>query len=732
MVLKKKSIDERMQKNVKKRLSSAHKYVISFIAILLFVIGSGLYFRYLLSGLPSLKDLQTFEPYLTSQIISADGVVITELAKQKRVLIPLSRIPHNMINATIATEDHRFFQHWGVDSYRFFSAVIQVVKSLRYAEGFSTITMQIARGLYLSPRKEIARKLREIITAVQIEKQYSKNEILEMYLNNSYFGHGAYGVHQAADIFFDTVVENLTLVQSAQLIAQINAPTRYSPILHPERSRNRRNLVLYNMLRHGYIDRIQYDNGRQEPLLTVAKLRAIEPESYGIAPYFSELARQNLEEMQKTYNFDMYRDGLKVYTTIDTRTQAIAEKAIAEQLELQQRIADSRMRNPKARTELLKKLSYTNEIDLVKIPELIRDEAYMDSVSRKENIIQAAFVAMDLENGHVIAMVGGRNFAESKFNRATQALRQPGSVFKPIVYAVAVDNGYPVTHQLLNQPITVMMDDGTRWSPSNYDNSIGGLTTLREGIRRSLNLISVRLIQQIIPPREVVLVAKKMGLTSYIDEVDAIALGVSEVYPIEIVSAYSAFPNKGIKVDPVYIQRIEDRFGSEIYSNTQPVKQEVLSEETAYIVTDLMRSVVRSGTGRNSHTVYGFNHPAGGKTGTTNDHTDAWFVGYSKQIIAGTWVGLDNPAFTLGNSQSGAVAALPIWSKFMAAAHDTLNLPVVDFEMPPGVIRLKICDETKDLASRYCPVKVQEIFNTQHQPTSECKTHSYVQNRRGK
>ena len=716
-----------MKANQLNVLSTIKRYYISFLVIFALALGSGLYLRFLSGGLPSLKDLQTFEPYLTSQVISADGIVITEFAKQKRVLVPFHRIPDTMKNAAVAIEDHRFYRHWGVDSYRFFGAALQVLKTFSYKEGFSTLTMQLSRDLYLNRKKEITRKLREILTAIQIEKRYSKNEILEMYLNKSYFGHGAYGVQEAANIYFNTNAENLVLEQSALLIAQLKAPTRYSPILHPDRALLRRNLVLRSMLQYGYINFAHYDDARKKPIKTVVKLRKAEPSSYGIAPYFTEFIRLKLENMQESYNFDMFRDGLKVYTTLNTKMQAIAEKAVSEQLERQQRFATNRMRSLKARTDLLEKLSVSNNINLVDIPKLVKNEAYMDSVVRKENIIQAAFAAMDLQNGHIIALIGGRNFAESKYNRATQALRQPGSVFKPIIYAVAIDNGYPVTYQLLNQPTTVILEDGTRWTPQNYDNSVGGYTTLREGITRSLNLIAVRLIQQIIPPKEVVLVAKKMGFSSYIAPVDAIALGSSSVYPIEIISAYSAFPNKGIKVDPVYIQRIEDRLGNVIYSNNQPVKQEVLSEETAYIVTDLMRSVIRSGTGRKSHIVYGFKRPAGGKTGTTNDHTDAWFVGYSKQIIAGTWVGLDNPAFSLGDGQSGSIAALPIWSKFMAAAHDSLHLPVEDFEMPPGIVELTICDDTKDLADKYCPVKVQEIFNVRYQPIEICQTHSYVQ-----
>ncbi|MCH8286137.1 transglycosylase domain-containing protein, partial [candidate division KSB1 bacterium] len=613
----------------------------------------------------------------------------------------------------------------GVDSYRFFGAAFEVVKSMSYSEGFSTITMQLARDLFLNRRREITRKLREIMTAIQIEKRYSKNEILEMYLNKINFGHGKYGIHEAASFFFETEVEDLKLEESALLVALLKGPWYYSPLFKDNGTRPlaRRNLVLRLMYEQGYINAPQYNEARLKPIVVYGKLNTESILSYGVAPYFTEHIRQKLEKMKEQYGFDIYRDGLKVYTTLDTRAQAIAEKAVEEQIVAQQNLIDSRFRNIWARITLLENLRGKN-IDLKKVPVLARNEAFMDSLLRTDYKVQAAFAAMDLKTGRVLALIGGRDFATTKFNRALQARRQPGSVFKPFIYTTAISNGYSFTFELLNQPVTLLMPDGTRWTPTNYDpTNIGGYTTLREGLTRSINNISVRMVQKIVPATWVADQAKAMGITTPIPAVDAIALGTASMILMEVISAYSAFPNGGIKVNPVYITKIEDRFGSVLYENPLSLKEVVLSEQVAYLMTDGLKGVVLRGTGQNSHRVYGFRRPAGGKTGTTNDHTDAWFVGFTPQIIAGTWVGIDDPAYSLGPGQSGAIVALPIWSKFMKAYHDTLALPVEDFVMPTGVERLSICNDTKDLATRYCPVKFTEIFISEFKPTQECRIH---------
>ncbi len=698
-------------------------YGLLFFLIVSCIVGSTLYVRFLFSGLPSLSALETFDPHQTSRMYSADGIVIRELFKEKRIIVPIDRIPEDMTNSFIATEDHRFYKHWGVDTYRFFSVLWENLKSARYAEGFSTATMQLARKLYLTREKTISRKLREIILAIQIEKRYSKREILEMHLNKEYFGHGAYGIHQAATIYYNKEVDDLTLEECALLTAQLNGPTRYSPLLHPDRALSRRNLVMMNMLRHGYINRERYTNAVNKTVEVTVKLNQQLEENLSItAPYFTEHVRLLLEGMQEQYDFDIYRDGLSIYTTLDTKAQKIAERSLNEQLEKQQKLVDSRMRRMNERMKLLEKLGY----ERLEIPALLENATFMDSLIREKSVVQGAFVALDLANGHVLSLIGGKDYNKYKFNIATQSRRQAGSTFKPFMYTVAIDNGYPITTKLLNQPVVIIEENGRRWSPHNYDNSTGGYVTLREGLQRSLNFISVRMLQELVPASEVVKVAHRMGISTYIPAVDALALGTTDVYPLEIISAYSSFPNKGIRVEPIFITKIIDSNGNVKYENTHPIKHEVLSEQTAYLMTDLLKSVVLGGSGRPSRQIYGFRRPAGGKTGTTNDWSNAWFIGFTPQIVAGTWVGLDQPRLlTLGPRQSGQVVGVPIWAKFMKAYNDTLDLPVLDFEKPEGIVELRICKETGKLAGRYCPDVTTEIFKVDSRPTEECDKHTF-------
>ncbi|MFA6743469.1 MAG: penicillin-binding transpeptidase domain-containing protein, partial [Candidatus Neomarinimicrobiota bacterium] len=321
-------------------------------------------------------------------------------------------------------------------------------------------------------------------------------------------------------------------------------------------------------------------------------------------------------------------------------------------------------------------------------------------------------------------LIGGRDFNESEFNRATQARRQPGSAFKPIVFATAIDNGFPVTTQLLNQPVVLNMPDGTRWAPKNYDLSTGGNTTLREGLAKSLNLISVRVVQELISPASVVELAKRMHMTTKILPVDALALGACEVIPIELASAFGIFENHGVWVEPIAIIRIKDRYGNTI-AQYNPRQELVLSEETAYLTTSLLESAVNNGTGVGARSVYGFRLPAAGKTGTTNNFNDAWFIGFTPYMVAGVWVGVDNPAISLGNRQSGAAAALPVWANFMREAHKAKDWGAKSFQKPDGIVEVQICSETKLLPSQYCPLET-EVFTKQTVPTEHCQIHKEI------
>ena len=468
----------------------------------------------------------------------------------------------------------------------------------------------------------------------------------------------------------------------------------------------------------GFINRGEFDENRARTLETV-----LEVPKRGSAPYFTEYVRRLLEKEDTELGINIYRDGLKIYTTLDSKLQSAAEKAVLSTVRDNQARLNKRLYKDREEFENLAYLTIYPE-DTLKM--MLAGEGQLYKDLRDKLLVQCAFVALDPNTGGILAMVGGRPDYHDQYNRAVQARRQPGSVFKPFVYTTALDNGYSVTEQLLNQPVVLNIQnmDGTwvKWKPQNYDGSTGGLTTFREGLRKSMNLISVRMVQQDIAPAEQVKqTAKRMGINTDIRAVDAIALGTSEVLPIEIVSAYSALANKGVYSKPFAITKIEDRYGN-IIKEYYPERKEVLSEETAYLMTSLMQTVMDRGTGGSARWKYKFNRPAAGKTGTTQGWSDAWFVGFTPQIAAGGWFGVDDFKVPLGPGQDGSKAALPAWAKFMKAAHDTLELPLEKFEKPSGIIDKKVCTVTKKLPLPACPIE-QEIFKDGTEPTQNCKVH---------
>ena len=683
------------------------------LAVLAFVL-------FLSKNLPSLEQLENYDPDLVTRIYSSDGKVLNELFVQKRVFIEIDRIPEHMQNAVVASEDRRFFDHWGLSMRSIARAIMVNTLSLSYRQGFSTLTQQLARNLYKSVGFEdsILRKVKEMITAIQIERTYTKEEILEMYLNTVHFGHGTYGVEAATKRFFGKESRFLNIDESALLVGLLPAPASYSPVHHPDRAYKRRNTVLRLMRDQGFIDRAEFDENRAKTLETV-----LDVPKRGSAPYFTEHIRRLLEKEDTALGINIYRDGLKIYTTLDSRLQSIAERVVLSTIRDNQNRLNKRLYNDREEFENLAYLTIYPE-DTLKM--MLAGEGQLYKDLRDKLLVQCAFVALDPNTGGILAMVGGRPDYHDQYNRAVQARRQPGSVFKPFVYTTALDNGYPVTEQLLNQPVVLNIQnmDGTwvKWKPQNYDGSTGGLTTFREGLRKSMNLISVRMVQQDIAPAEQVKqTAKRMGINTDIRAVDAIALGTSEVYPIEMVSAYSALANKGVYSKPFAITKIEDRYGN-IIKEYYPERKEVLSEETAYLMTSLMQTVMDRGTGGSARWKYKFNRPAAGKTGTTQGWSDAWFVGFTPQIAAGGWFGVDDFQVPLGPGQDGSKAALPAWAKFMKAAHDTLDLPLEKFEKPSGIKDKKICTVTKKLPLPACPIE-QEIFKGGTEPTQKCKVH---------
>jgi len=710
-------------------VSAPKKWIKRILYIfILFTIGVLVWVISLSSNLPSLEQLEQYEPELASKIVSADSVIIKELFTQKRILMPLEQIPDHMWQAVLSTEDHTFFNHWGVNLKRFTYVMLINLSRMRYEQGASTLTQQLARQLYLGLEKKVSRKIKEWITAVQIERTYTKREILEMYLNHMNFGHGNYGVEAASRYFFGKSARDLEVFESAMLTGLLQRPTAYSPYNYREIDKpdslklafKRRNLVLHNMLKRGFINREKYEEFIQIPLKATLVDHTTRDE-YGIAPYFTEYIRK---ELQDRYHMDLYKGGYTIYTTLDTRVQEAAERAVQNHLpKLQKKVNDRFIRNKK-----WKKLIDATELDNIDFIQLEKNKPLLDSLLNVKAPVQVALTAIDPGTGYILAMIGGRDFAESKYNRAMQMrTRQPGSTFKPIIYSAAIDNGYSPCTELLNQPVVLYLPNGDRWAPHNYDHSQGGPTSFREALRRSLNLVTARVVQELVPPSTVVDYARKLGLTTNLTPVDAIALGAAEVSPIEMTSAFGVFPNQGALAKPMAIEKVIDKYGN-VVEEYRPELIHVLSAETSYIMVDLLQTVLNRGTGISARTVYQFLRPAGGKTGTTNEFTDAWFIGFTPQIVAGVWIGLDDPALTLGSGQSGAVAALPIWAPFMKTAHDTLELPIEYFQMPPGVVEVEICNDTKKLATEFCPDIVKEIFDKRHVPTEKCEKHTGFRN----
>ncbi|MBN1464425.1 PBP1A family penicillin-binding protein [candidate division KSB1 bacterium] len=706
---------KKLTKKDSDKLSRACKW---FIWLLVFGFFFGVAVLWYMSrGLPSFEQLENFTPELATKVYSADGKLVSEFFTQRRFYTPLSDIPQRVKNAVLAIEDHQFYEHWGVSPSRFFLVTMKFILSGGSTEGggASTLTQQLARRLYLTPEQTVTRKIKEILTAIQIERAYTKDEILEMYMNQMQFSYATYGVESAARYLFDKSIQDVDLAEAALLAGAAQRPAIYNPYENYDRTKSRRNFVLSRMVEEGFITRAVYDSCAAAEIV----LKEHSEETPIDDPsYFTEHVRRLLYEK---YGYDIYETGLRIYTTLDTRLQTAANRAIRNHLpKLQERVNNSFRRR--------RNFAYICPPSLLKrktLEQVMQDKALVDSLIAEKCRVQVAFVALDPHNGHILAMVGGRNYEESEFNRATQAIRQPGSAFKPILYTTAIDNGFMPFYTKLNQPVTVedMDGQGTRWTPQNYDHSVGGETPLREALRRSLNLVSVRLIKDDVPPQRVIEYARNLGISTPLEPVDALALGAIGVKPIELVSAFSVFANKGVWVKPVAILKIEDKYGNVIETATTESRG-VLREETAFIMASMLQTVASAGTGAASRSVYKFYHPAGGKTGTTNEYTDAWYITFTPEIVAGVWVGLDDPKMSLGERQSGAVAALPITAPFMKEAVDTLHIPATSFERPPGIVDVSVCMETQKLATEYCPNVIRDICDVRYLPKERCDLHT--------
>jgi penicillin-binding protein 1A len=723
----------------KKSFRQRHKKKL-IISIIVFIVFLGIYIPYIISGLPSLEDLENPKAELATKIYSIDGEVLDQFYIKNRTYVSLHQLPPHIINALIATEDKNFRDHWGVDLPRFIRAMVKNAVTFRLREGASTITQQLARNLYdlkVERKKlhdKITRKFREFITAVQIESNYTKDEILEMYLNVAYFGRSAFGISAASQIYFGKPPSALTLSEGAMLIGMLKGPANYDPLNYPDRAKSRRNTVLDQMVKYDYLNE---ENAEKEKVKDL-QVRSVEGVGVaGIAPHFVEYIRQQLMQKAEGYGFDIYRDGLSIYTTLDSRMQKYANQAVDEHLAEYQPLFNKQWSWEKNQDVLSLAISQTirtseeyrnaktkSERDGI-ANSLKHNKAFIDSVKKTSQLSEVGFIAIDHKSGGIVAMVGGSNYKNFKYglNHVTQISRQAGSTFKPFIYTVAIDNGYPPSFEILNQPVTIVMADGQRWTPTNFDGSFGGKNTIREGIKFSINLLAVRAIMEISPVQQVLDYANRMGIHSKLPPYESLALGTGEVQPIELVTAFSVFPNEGILVEPFSIIRIEDKDGNIIEEN-QPVRKEVLSKETAYIMTNIMEDAVNAGTGTRVRNFYHL--PAAGKTGTTQEYADAWFIGFTPRITAGVWIGFDNKSvhFTNWDGQGGRAAA-PVWGRFMNYVYTdkSIALPLEFFTEPEGVLREKICSETKGLATEFCPTTEEEIFNRKYLPPS-CPVHT--------
>ena len=731
---------------LKKRYLSK-KHLIVFVGIFIVVALLTWYYVYIINGLPTLEQLENPKPELATKIYSADGEVLDQFAYKNRTRVTLNRLPPGLIKGLVATEDKDFYNHWGVNLPRFIRQMVLNVITFRQA-GASTITQQLARNLYKLQIKhetmfdKITRKIREFFTSVQIERRFTKNEIMEFYLNVAYFGKNAYGIESAALTYFGKSAADMTPPEYTLLIGMLKGPSYYDPFLHTDRAFERRDVVINQMVKEGLFTEETAQQVRADSL----DLKSVESEfRSGIAPHFVEWIRQQLLKKAEAHGYDIYRDGLRIYTSLDSRMQRYAISAIEEHLKEYQQTFDATWNwkeHPEIMSDVINKAiredeSYSksrnsNMRDSIR-NELFNSHTFIDSVLKAAQTIEVGFVVIDPHNGKIKAMIGGRNYRTFKYglNHVTQIQRQPGSAFKPFVYTVALDNGYPACYEVLNQPVTIPMPDGTRWAPENFEKDIGGKYTLREALKHSVNLVTVRVILEIAPAKQVSAYAHRMGITSPVPAYESIALGTAEVSPLELTSAYGVYDNEGVLVSPIAIIRIEDNDGNVIESDF-PDKKEVLSKETAYLMTDLLKGVVNSGTGTRVRSY--FTGACAGKTGTTNDYADAWFVGFTPQLVAGAWVGFDDARIRFISSDGqGGRAAAPIFGLFMQKTYEDPDIGLTQeiFIQPEGIITDTICMDTKKKAREWCPTKATEIFNAKY-PIELCDKHTSADWNQGK
>ncbi|MCG6894006.1 MAG: penicillin-binding protein 1A [Desulfobacteraceae bacterium] len=758
------------------------KWTLVLIVFLAMATGVGVIFgyHYLNEDLPRITTLADYRPPVITTVYSDDGRKISEFYKERRILTPLSEMPQQLVNAFIAAEDSRFYQHQGVDLLSIVRAFFKNLEAGTIVQGGSTITQQVTKSFLLTPERSYIRKIKEAILAYRIDKAFTKEEILYLYLNQIYLGNGAYGVAAAAENYFAKSVSDLTLAECAMLAGLPQAPSRYSPIHRPELAKQRQIYVLNRMVAEGYITNIQATEAIN------AKLDIKSRRNWYIeeVPEYTEYIRRELENL---YGAEaLYTEGLKVYTAVNIELQRAARKDIEKGLRdldkrqgyrgPEQHLAPEEMEafsaklqaeldeQPLVEGRIIKALVVDvddaggqvtarlgGEIGVIPFKTMRwarkpdPDVAYYQASLRRPSealsvgdvifvkilgkkpegdtweldleqtpIAQAALLSLETGTGNVKVMVGGRDFRKSQFNRAIQARRQPGSAFKPIIYAAALDKGYTPASVVIDSPI--VFKDTERdfvWKPRNYKKHFYGPTLFRQALAKSRNVVTIKILREI-GVSYAVDYAHRLGIESALEPNLSLALGSSGVSVLELVTAYSVFANQGYRVPPVFITRILDRDGNVLYEPATG-REKVIEESTAYIMTSLLESVVKSGTGWR---VRALKRPVAGKTGTTNDLFDAWFVGYTPQYVTGVWVGFDEEA-RLGEGETGSRAASPIWLAFMQEAHK--DLPVKDFKVPEGVVFSKIDADTGLLPIPESEKTIFECFKEGTVPTEYTK-----------
>ena len=739
----------------------------------------GSYF-YITKDLRKISSLKDYHPPIITTVYTDDKRKIAEFFEERRVIVPLSKMPSMLIYAFVAGEDARFYQHEGIDLLSIIRAFVKNIEAGTIIQGGSTITQQVARSFFLSPEKSYIRKLREAILAYRIDKAFSKDEVLFLYLNQIYLGHGAYGVEAAAENYFGKSVADLNLAECAMLAGLPQAPSRDSPFLHPKRAKQRQIYILNRMISEGYITNVEATEAIDTPLDIKPRRNWYIEE----APYYTEYVRQYLEEK---YGRDvLYKEGLTVHTALNIEMQKTGRGAVNHGLlaldkrqgyrgplqhvrpeqfetfsqEIQTTLEKQPLEPGKIVQGLVIALSDSDQEAVVRIgsehgnlrlenmkwarnpdPEvahnnvrvkkvrdvlnvgdgiLVRVEGPQDDGGRwdlsleQTPAVEGALLCMEAETGYVKAIIGGRDFKESQFNRAIQSRRQPGSAFKPIIYAAALDKGYTPATIIIDSPVVFEdTEHGFTWKPKNYEEKFHGPTLFRNALSHSRNVVTIKILKD--TGIDYVLdYARKLGIESPLTRDLSLALGSSGLSLLELVRAYAIFNNQGYRVKPCFIIRILDRHGNVLEEN-QPESEKIVEKTTAYIMTNLLEGVVQHGTGWR---VKALNRPVAGKTGTTNDLYDAWFIGYTPRYVTGVWVGFDDVQ-PLGVDETGSRAASPIWLEFMQEI--LKDKPVRVFEVPDGVVFAKIDGETGLLAIPESEKTIFECFKEGTVPTEYTK-----------